>query len=87
MDEMTRRKVELRAEALFAERGGANGYQMEDWRRAEREIAAPKKKAAVKIGIKTVTAKKTVETSKKAVKKIVSPNPVFKSFVTEKGIK
>ena len=87
MDETTRKKIELRAEELFAKRGGANGYQMEDWRRAESEIAAQIKKAAVKTGTKTSTGKKTVGTSKKAVKKIVSPNPVFKSFVTEKGIK
>jgi hypothetical protein len=40
MNETLRKKVEERAYELFVKRGGAHGYHMEDWTRAEKELTA-----------------------------------------------
>ena len=66
MNETTRRKIEKRAYELFIERRGSHGYHMEDWLRAEREIAVSPKKAAAEPVIKTksAAAKKTAAPAK-----------------------
>lgn len=46
MRETLNDRIEKRAYELFIERGGEHGYAMEDWIRAEKEIAGsgPKKR-------------------------------------------
>jgi|WetSurMetagenome_2_1015567.scaffolds.fasta_scaffold501284_1 hypothetical protein len=40
MNESLKKKIELRAYQLFLKRGGAHGYHVQDWARAEKEILA-----------------------------------------------
>jgi hypothetical protein len=40
----TREEIELRAYQIYLERGGAQGQDLEDWLRAERELLASYRK-------------------------------------------
>jgi hypothetical protein len=40
MNELLRKKIELRAYQLFLKRGGAHGYHLADWAKAEKEVLA-----------------------------------------------
>jgi hypothetical protein len=40
MNESLKKKIELRAYQLFLKRGGAHGYHVADWAKAEKEILA-----------------------------------------------
>ncbi len=44
--EVTAEAIAARAYALFLERGGVPGYELEDWLQAERELAAPAPRTA-----------------------------------------
>jgi hypothetical protein len=57
MQATLRDQIEKRAYALFLERGGTHGYAMEDWIRAEKEIAGSGKKKTTGKRIKESTAK------------------------------
>ncbi len=46
MDDKTRQRIAQRAYELFLARGGYHGYHMEDWVKAEQEIAGKSGKAA-----------------------------------------
>lgn len=43
MQDAIKGKIEKRAYELFLKRGGVHGYAMEDWTRAEKEIASEMK--------------------------------------------
>jgi hypothetical protein len=47
MDDSTRQKIEKRAYELFLARNGVHGYHLEDWVKAEREIAGTAKQLRV----------------------------------------
>jgi hypothetical protein len=40
MNESLKKKIEIRAYQLFLKRGGAHGYHVQDWAKAEKEILA-----------------------------------------------
>ena len=61
-------KIAQRAFELFTERGGHDGYAIDDWLRAEQEILASgaKPKARKKTAKKKAAPKKTAAAKKKA---------------------
>ncbi len=53
---LTHEEIALRAYQIYLERGGAPGYELEDWTRAERELLEKSDKLRRKAGPKLVAA-------------------------------
>jgi hypothetical protein len=52
----TREQIALRAYEIYLQRGGAPGYELEDWTRAERELLENSKKPRRKAALKSIAA-------------------------------
>lgn len=73
--ESFKKKVEKRAYELFLARGGVDGYHIQDWNQAEKEIREEEKKAA------------EAEKKAKPTKETQKPEPVHQKTVTpEKSV-
>jgi hypothetical protein len=67
MNELLRKKIEQRAYQLFLKRGGAHGYHIADWAKAEKEVLAEEAagKKAPAVSASPVTTVKPTNNKKK----------------------